>query len=119
MKKFLWLELALYSLTGCNSVENESQTENNEPAFEFPAEWEPHAAVWTDLATDDARMYTDTPRLRVIRHLSDYVKTKVVYDDDSLRQAGIDWLIREGADTSNITFVRTDVPMNWVRDETV
>ena len=59
-------------------------TKKEKVKFTYPPEWEPHEAIWTDF---NYERYNSTPdeetRLALIANLSRYVKTKVVFDNDS------------------------------------
>ena len=109
MKKILSL-LLLALVLGC------STQKNSETRFEFPPEWEAHEAVWTDFASEWTVIPNREAKLKIISALSNYVKTNVVYDDDSLMQLAVDKLTEMSANLSRINFIKTSSPMNWVRD---
>ncbi|MFH6772014.1 agmatine deiminase family protein [Gaetbulibacter aestuarii] len=91
-------------------------SKNKTSKYSFPPEWEPHEAVWTDYATENSYPTSYNDRLKVIATLSKYVKTKVVYDNDSLKSSALGKLDSLGAKWTNVEFIKTDFPMNWVRD---
>ena len=90
--------------------------ENTPKKFSFPPEWEPHEAMWTDFASEWTAVPNLQAKLDIIATLSRYVKTNVVYDNDSLLEVAKTRLGELPADLSNISFVKTSSPMNWIRD---
>ena len=97
-------------LASCGSRETAQQK------FSFPPEWEPHEAMWTDFASDWSVVPNQQAKLDIIAALSKYVKTNVVYDNDSLMELAKSGLADMSANIPNISFVKTSSPMNWIRD---
>ncbi|MEM1340420.1 MAG: agmatine deiminase family protein [Bacteroidota bacterium] len=85
--------------------------------FHYPPEWQPHKAVWTDF---NYERYNSTPdeetRLSLIATLSTYVKTKVVFDNDSLMMVGKDRLKELNANLDSIEFIGLPYQSSWMRD---
>ncbi len=102
--------LAFFLITSCNNEVSKTKS------FSFPPEWEPHEAIWTDFASESSIMPNQQAKLEIIATLSNYVKTNVVYADDSLKDFAVNNLPQLQADLSNISFVKTSSPMNWIRD---
>lgn len=102
--------LLVFLLAACGHKETSTQK------FSFPPEWEPHEAVWTDFASEWTAVPNQQAKLEIIASLSRYVKTKVVYDNDSLREVALKGLSELPAEMANITFIKTSSPMNWIRD---
>ena len=93
-----------------------STYQTKKDSFIFPPEWEPHEAIWTDFASEWTAVPTAESKARIISTLSNYIKTNVVYDNDSLKLVAIDMLNRHSANMDSITFIKTSSPMNWIRD---
>ncbi len=106
--------LLILLLTACNT--SEQKTKADAATFSFPPEWEPHDAVWTDIASEWTVVPNQQSKLKIISALSKFVPTKVVYDNDSLKEVAVNGLSELSADLSNISFVKTSSPMNWIRD---
>lgn len=102
--------LSIMILVSCSNHTSPTRT------FSFAPEWEPHEAIWTDFASEWTVIPNREAKLKIISALSNYVKTHVVYDDDSLKQIAIDKLTERSADLSRIIFIKTSSPMNWIRD---
>lgn len=105
-------------LVACDAPERrtEEKIEQKSAAYIFPPEWEPHEAVWADFASEWTVIPNQQAKLDIIEALSKHVKTKVVYDSDSLREIATTELEKRSANLSNINFVKTSSPMNWIRD---
>jgi agmatine deiminase len=98
-------------ITSCSS----NKTKNER--FVFPPEWEQHEAVWTDFASEWTIIPNQEAKLKIIATLSKYVKTNVVFDSDSLKEIAVNKLSGfPVANLSNISFIKTTSPMNWIRD---
>jgi agmatine deiminase len=98
-------------ITSCSS--NETKNER----FVFPPEWEQHEAVWTDFASEWTIIPNQEAKLKIIATLSKYVKTNVVFDSDSLKEIAVNKLSGlPAANLSNINFIKSTSPMNWIRD---
>jgi len=97
-------------ITSCNNEESKTKR------FSFPPEWEPHEAIWTDFASERSIIPNQQAKLKIIATLSNYAKTNVVYDDDSLKDVAVNNLSQLQAYLSNISFIKTSSPMNWIRD---
>ncbi|MEZ4897294.1 MAG: agmatine deiminase family protein [Saprospiraceae bacterium] len=102
--------ILLGSFLCCNDYDTVANT------YTFPPEWAPQEAVWTDFATDIVFVPNQEAKLKIISTLSNYIPTKVVYDNDSLREFALNALKSKLADISNIHFIKTSFPMNWIRD---
>ena len=101
-------------LAACNTIEKNAGLEKT--TFSFPPEWEPHEAVWTDIASEWTVVPNQQAKLKIIAALSKHVKTKVVFDSDSLKEVALNGLSELSADLSKVSFIKTSAPMNWIRD---
>ncbi|MGD1944698.1 MAG: agmatine/peptidylarginine deiminase [Croceivirga sp.] len=92
-------------------------SQKEEIKFTYPPEWEPHEAIWTDF---NYERYNSTPdeetRLALIANLSRYVKTKVVFDNDSLMTVGKHRLKELNANLDSIEFIGLPYQSSWMRD---
>ena len=92
-------------------------SQKEEIKFTYPPEWEPHKAIWTDF---NYERYNSTPdeetRLALIANLSRYVKTKVVFDNDSLMTVGKHRLKELNANLDSIEFIGLPYQSSWMRD---
>ncbi|MEM8569238.1 MAG: hypothetical protein AAGF85_22485, partial [Bacteroidota bacterium] len=61
-----------------------TQQEKEVAQFSYPPEWAPHEAIWTDFNFEPWGFPSEEARLTLIATLAKHVKTKVVYDNDSL-----------------------------------
>ena len=87
--------------SGCSS------TETSENQYVYPPEWEPHEAIWTDFNYEPYNAIpNEQARLTLIATLSKYVKTKVVFDNDSLMGLGKDVLMELSANFDSLEFIR-------------
>ena len=103
----------------CNSKNEKNQKSSDDSDslnFKYPPEWEPQEAIWVDFATDFSFGSPNESKLKIIKTLSNYINTKVVFDDDSLKQVAIDYLKENNGNLDSITFIKTLYPMNWIRD---
>ncbi len=111
MKKTITIVLISIIIFGC------STPDISETQYVYPPEWEPHEAIWTDFNYEP---YNGVPneraRLELISNLSRYVKTKVVYDNDSLMYVGKSSLIELKANMDSLEFIRLPYQSSWMRD---
>lgn len=98
--------LLLLALAACRSA---SET----PPHRFPAEWEPHAAVWLGWHETARR---DSVLAEMIRALYPHVPVKVLYRTDSMRRAGNAFLDQLGVDTARVGWVKNPHYSFWMRD---
>ncbi|GAB5563250.1 MAG: agmatine deiminase family protein [Winogradskyella sp.] len=111
MKQLIIIILAAMALQAC-------QTEKPiKKSFKYPPEWEEHEAIWTDLNFEPYNgISNDEARLQLISTLSKYVKTKVVYDNDSLLHIGKQRLVELSATMDSISFIKLPFQSSWMRD---
>ncbi|MBC2839728.1 agmatine/peptidylarginine deiminase [Robiginitalea sp. SC105] len=111
MKEFFSILLISTLIIGCSS------TGNSEKQYVYPPEWEPHEAIWADFNFEP---YNGVPneraRLELISILSRYVKTKVVYDNDSLMEVGKSSLLELEANFDSLEFIKLPYQSSWMRD---
>lgn len=98
--------LLLFALTRCRST-----TET--PPHRFPAEWEPHAAIWLGWHETARR---DSVLAEMIRALQPHVPVKVLCRTDSMRRAGNAFLRRLDVDTTRMEWVQNPHYSFWMRD---
>ena len=109
--KYLVLFLAIITVSCASKVEQK------ETKFTYPPEWATHEAVWTDYNFEPYNgVSNDKARLLLINYLSKYVKTKVVYDNDSLMNLGKQQLKELSANMDSIEFVKLPFWSSWIRD---
>ncbi|MEM8765084.1 MAG: agmatine deiminase family protein [Bacteroidota bacterium] len=95
----------------CNTPKKE------EVKFTYPPEWSPHEAIWTDFNYESySGVPSEEERLILIAKLSQYVKTKVVYDNDSLMQVGRNRLTELDARADSIEWIKLPYWSSWMRD---
>jgi len=95
----------------CNTPKKE------ELKFTYPPEWSPHEAIWTDFNYESySGVPSEEERLILIAKLSQYVKTKVVYDNDSLMQVGRNRLTELDARADSIEWIKLPYWSSWIRD---
>jgi len=103
----------LVTVLGCTELKQEPES----IAYTFPPEWAPHEAIWTDLNYEPYNgVENDEERLILIATLSKYVKTKVVYDNDSLMNAGMQRLKELSATMDSIELIKLPYQSSWMRD---
>jgi agmatine deiminase len=83
------------------------------PPHRFPAEWEPHAALWLGWHETARR---DSVLAAMIRALQPHVPVKVLYRTDSMRPAGNSFLLRLDVDTARVRWVQNPHYSFWMRD---
>lgn len=98
--------LLLLALAGCRSAPEALP-------HRFPAEWEPHAAVWLGWHETARR---DSVLAEMIRALQPHVPVRVLYRTDSMRRAGNALLLRLGVDTARVGWVPNPHYSFWMRD---
>ncbi|MCH2083944.1 MAG: agmatine deiminase family protein [Saprospiraceae bacterium] len=109
MKYFLFI--LILSLLSCDT------SKKDVARFTYPPEWEEHEAVWTDFNFEPYNgVANDEARLQIISTLSKYVKTKVVYDNDSLLNLGKERLLALSANMDSISFIKLPFQSSWMRD---
>jgi len=84
-----------------------------EPTHRFPAEWEPHSAIWLGWHETPRR---DSVLAEMIRALQPHVPVRVLFRTDSMRRAGNGFLQKLGVDTLKITWVQNLHYSFWMRD---
>ncbi|MEM6895185.1 MAG: agmatine deiminase family protein [Bacteroidota bacterium] len=95
----------------CNTPKKE------EVKFTYPPEWSTHEAIWTDFNYESySGVPSEEERLILIAKLSQYVKTKVVYDNDSLMQVGRNRLTELDARADSIEWIKLPYWSSWMRD---
>lgn len=98
-------------IISCNTPKKE------EVKFAYPPEWAAHDAIWTDFNYEPYNgVSNDEARLVLISHLSRYIKTNVVYDNDSLMNLGKQQLKELSANMDSIEFVKLPFGSSWLRD---
>ncbi|MEM8567095.1 MAG: agmatine deiminase family protein [Bacteroidota bacterium] len=98
-------------IASCTTTE-----EKKASPFSYPPEWAPHKAIWTDFNFEPWGFPSEEARLTLIATLAKHVKTKVVYDNDSLMQAGMKQLQERGANMDSIEWVKLPYWSSWMRD---
>lgn len=93
-----------------------STSEKKAPRFTYPPEWAPHEAIWTDFNFEPWGVPSEEARLTLIATLAKHVKTKVVYDNDSLMKVGMKQLQERGANMDSIEWVKLPYWSSWMRD---
>ena len=89
----------------------------SENQYLYPPEWEPHEAIWTDFNYEPYNgVPNEVERLKLISILSKYIKTKVVYDNDSLMEIGKSKLNELNAKMDSLEFVKLPYQSSWMRD---
>ncbi|MEL6306392.1 MAG: hypothetical protein AAFQ20_16635, partial [Bacteroidota bacterium] len=92
-------------------------TPKKEAEYTYPPEWAPHEAIWTDFNYESySGVPSEEERLILIAKLSQYVKTKVVYDNDSLMQVGRNRLVEFGGKVDSIEWIKLPYWSSWMRD---
>ncbi|MEM9363697.1 MAG: agmatine deiminase family protein [Bacteroidota bacterium] len=110
MKHFV-IFLVIITVSCTNKVEKKIDE------FTYPPEWELHEAIWTDYNYEPYNgVSNDEARLVLINHLAKYVKTNVIYDNDSLMNLGKQQLIALSANMDSIEFVKLPFWSSWMRD---
>ena len=103
--------IILILLFSCENPEKEVSK------FTFPPEWQPHEAVWTDFNFEPYNVAgNDQARLEVISQLSKYVKTRVVYDNDSMMEVGMQRLKELTVRIDSLEFIKLPYGSSWMRD---
>lgn len=97
--------LLLFLLAACRPA--------TEPTHRFPAEWEPHAAIWLGWHERPAR---DSVLAQMVVALQPHVPVTILFKNDSMRQAGNRLLAAMGADTGRVTWVQNSHYSFWMRD---
>ena len=110
MKELFSLLLISTLIIGCSS------TDNSEKQYDYPPEWEAHEAIWTDFNFEPYGLPSENARLKLISTLSRYIKTKVVYDNDSLMEVGKSKLIALQANLDSLEFIKLPYQSSWMRD---
>lgn len=111
MKQILTFSIVIKIFLGCSSADT------SEDQYGFPPEWEPHEAVWADFNFEPYNAIpNEQARLTLIATLSKYVKTKVVYDNDSLMESGKNKLSELSANLDSLEFIKLPYRSSWMRD---
>ncbi|MEL6976009.1 MAG: agmatine deiminase family protein [Bacteroidota bacterium] len=109
--KYLVLFLAIITVSCASKIEKK------EAEYTYPPEWAPHEAIWTDFNYESySGVPSEEERLILIAKLSQYVKTKVVYDNDSLMQVGRNRLVEFGGKVDSIEWIKLPYWSSWMRD---
>jgi agmatine deiminase len=110
MCKYLTFLIIPIILLGCSSDTSEEQ-------YVYPPEWELHEAIWTDFNFEPYNAIpNEQARLTLIATLSNYVKTKVVYDNDSLMKFGNNRLKELSANIDSLEYIKLPYQSSWMRD---
>lgn len=84
------------------------------PARVYPAQWEPHEAIWLGFRTREQSL--DSITIPMLRALTRHVDVRLVVETDRLIPDGIGFLSREGVDTSRVrVFIQSPTDI-WYRD---
>jgi len=111
MKQILTFSIVIKIFLGCSSADT------SEDQYSFPPEWEPHEAIWADFNFEPYNAIpNEQARLTLIATLSKYVKTKVVYDNDSLMESGKNKLSELSANLDSLEFIKLPYRSSWMRD---
>ncbi|NVJ87253.1 MAG: agmatine deiminase family protein [Algoriphagus sp.] len=111
MKRILILFQLAIVILGCSSPES---LENR---YSYPPEWEPHEAIWADFNYEPYNAVpNEQARLKLISILSNKVKTRVVYDNDSLMEVGKLRLKELAANMDSLEFIKLPYQSSWMRD---
>lgn len=94
-----------------------SQSNESNQNFIYPPEWEPHKAIWTDFNLEPYNAVpNEQARLKLITILSKNIKTKVVYNNDSLMDFGKEKLKELSANLDSLEFIKLPYQSSWMRD---
>lgn len=94
-----------------------SRSNESNENFIYPPEWEPHKAIWTDFNFEPYNAVpNEQARLKLISILSRYIKTKVVYNNDSLMDFGKEKLKKLSANLDSLEFIKLPYQSSWMRD---
>ncbi|TFV95647.1 hypothetical protein E4S40_05345 [Algoriphagus kandeliae] len=94
-----------------------SRSNESNKNFIYPPEWEPHKAIWTDFNFEPYNAVpNEQARLKLISILSRNIKTKVVYNNDSLMEFGKEKLKELSANIDSLEFIKLPYQSSWMRD---
>jgi agmatine deiminase len=104
------------------SAVGEEAQENREPHSTgraaqrpvYPAEWEPHEAIWLGFRSHEESH--DSVTIPMLRALTRHVDVRLVVEDESLIPDGIGFLVLEGVDTSRVRVFLQSPTDIWFRD---
>jgi agmatine deiminase len=104
---FFLIAILLISILSC-IIARRSQEQ------EYPAEWEPHEAIWMGFRSNEYEF--DSVTIPMLRALTSNVDVRLVVEADSLIPDGIGFLGDMGIDTSRVSvFIQSPTDF-WFRD---
>lgn len=85
-------------------------------AWTYPAEWEPHEAIWLGFRSRESGRRHDSVTIPMLRALARHVDVRLVVEGNDLVPEGLGFLARQGVDTSRVRiFVQSPTDV-WFRD---
>jgi agmatine deiminase len=116
MRKISILVMSSFLLFYCFCFDAVSTQEASLQDFSYPAEWEPHDAIWLGFRTIDEGIVHEPLLQQIITSLAPHVRVKVLVEDISLLPEGPTYFSRIGVDPMRIDIVVQDPVDFWIRD---
>jgi len=91
--------LLIILLCGCSSIDQPTMH------YFYPAEWEPHEAIWIGYGSDVPLPEFDSVTMSMVLELTQFVKVNLVIDNDSLISILNNMLLKFTVDTSKVEYI--------------